>query len=109
MDGVLSAGLFEYLTKDMATHVIKESARILKPQGWLIFTYIPEDIKNFKARLWHGHSGRFLTCAYNPAYLERMLKEMGFNVCEHTPSFDGSVFEDGSSYPYRLITAQKTA
>jgi predicted TPR repeat methyltransferase len=107
-DAVISAGLFEYLTKDMALHVIKESARILKPQGWLIFTYIPEQKKDFHAALWNGHSGRFLTCGYKPCYIEHILQKSGFKILDHSDDFDGSIFEDGSRYPYRMIAAQKT-
>jgi len=107
VDCVLSAGLFEYLTNNMGAHVLRESARILKAKGWLIFTYIPDDRKDFHTALWNGHSGRFLTCAYGPNYIETLLRKSGFEIIEHTADFDGSVFEDGSSYPYRLITAQK--
>jgi predicted TPR repeat methyltransferase len=104
-DLVISAGLFEYLTQDMAKHFIAQAQRVLKPGAALISTYLPSSEEGFHSKIWRGHSGTYLTCAYHPRLMESLLE--GFTLLEHTPPFKGSVFHDGSSYDYRLIIAQK--
>lgn len=107
-DCVVSAGLAEYLTEKMLQHYIKESARILQQKGYLIFTYLPTEGLENKASVWHGHSGTYLTCGYAPDFIEAQLKLNGFELLGHSTRFKGCLFTDGSSYDYRLITAQKS-
>lgn len=106
-DAVTAAGLFEYLTPSMAKHFISEAARILKTSGHVIFSYIPAADGTRKVGLWRGHSGTFLICSFAAEDLELLLQQNGFDIVEHSPPFAGSVFEDGSSYDYRLIAARK--
>lgn len=106
-DAVVSAGLIEYFTPPMLQHFIDESARILSPAGILVFSYIPAAGPNNNIRLWPGKSGLFLSCRYNPDALEKQLKAAGFAIREHGAEFTGSVFKDGSTYPYRVIAAHK--
>lgn len=106
-DGVVSAGLLEYFTTSMVQHFIHESARILNKGGILVFTYIPTDEPREQISFWEGKSGRFLSCRYNPAEMMRILNEAKLDIIEHSDEFTGSVFRDGSTYPYRLIAAKK--
>lgn len=103
-DMVISAGLFEYLTEPMARHVMAESARVLKPGGLFIATYIPGE-KNHNA-LWAGKSGSILRCIFDPHWMEN---QPGFFLQRHSEPFAGSVYEDSSSYDYRLIILKKAA
>jgi cyclopropane fatty-acyl-phospholipid synthase-like methyltransferase len=104
---VASAGLLEYFTPDMLQHFLRESEKILIPKGLLVFTYVPSEAQQNTTKIWNGKSGSFLSCAYVPADLEKQLIQRGFSVLEHSDPFPGSVFRDGSSYSYRLVTAQK--
>lgn len=106
-DAVVSAGLLEYFTPDMTQHFMQQSAKILKPEGCLIFTYVPTDKAPQTVDLWHGKSGKFLSCAYAPETLMQWMSSAGFNIVDHTEPFAGSVFRDGSTYPYRLIAAKR--
>lgn len=106
-NAVVSAGLLEYLTPDMTQHFLHESQRCLAQNGVLIFTYIPTENDKDQIDLWRGKSGRFLSCRYNPASLIERVVACGFEIKEHLDEFPGSVFKDGSSYPYRLIVAAK--
>lgn len=106
-DAVLAAGLFEYLTPSMAAHFMDEAARILKTGGHLVFSYIPVMDGTRKVGLWRGHSGTFLICSFAAEELNALLQQNGFEIHEHSAPFAGSVFEDGSSYDYRLIAARK--
>lgn len=106
-NAVVSAGLIEYFTPPMLQHFISESARCLLPHGVVIFTYIPTEQPKEKMKLWPGKSGLFLSCSYNPSHLEKQLNAAGFEIIEHSDAFAGSVFKDGSTYPYRLIAARK--
>lgn len=106
-EAILSAGLFEYLTPGMVQHFLRESAQVLTASGLLIFTYIPsESGKNITA-IWHGKSGRYLYCRLDPDWLLSTLDKAGFAVMSHGREFAGSIFQDGSTYSYRLITAQR--
>jgi len=107
-NAVLAAGLFEYLTQDMAQHFFNEAARILQQNGLLVFTYLPMGPAQKKMGIWRGHSGTYLTCAYTGEEIEDYLKRSNFSVIEHSAPFKGCVFLDGSSYDYRLIAAQKS-
>ncbi len=106
-DAVISAGLLEYLTPQMTKHFLKESTRVLAHGGIVCFSYVPSDKPLWFLRLWQGKSGNFLSCSYNPQMLVNSLEVLGFKILEHTDEFSGSVFRDGSTYPYRLIAAQK--
>ncbi len=106
MDTVVSAGLLEYLRMDMTEHFFRQSARILKSGGMLVFTYLPS-IDKARTVWWHGHSGSYLTSAYTGDWMESEIKAHGMEIIEHSPPFKGSVFHDGSSYDYRLIAAKK--
>jgi predicted TPR repeat methyltransferase len=108
MDMVVSAGLFEYLTGTMAQHFLKETHRVLQDNGILVFTYLPRQSDEKSTSLWRGHSGTFVICAYTPEEMDRMLKEQKLVLLEHSSPFKGSIYEDGSSYDYRLIVAKKT-
>ncbi len=103
---VMSAGLVEYLTPEMLQHFIAESARILQQNGFVVFTYIPDNTDS-KIVWWHGHSGSYLSCSYKPEYMEHLITRNGLEIIEHSLPFKGCVFGDGSSYEYRLITARK--
>jgi len=107
-DMVLSAGLVEYLTPKMLQHFLDESVRILKTGGLMIFTYVPSKEAGNTVTLWPGKSGKFLSCSYDPAALETQIRSKNFILLEHLDSFAGSVFRDGSTYPYRLIAARKS-
>ncbi|MFA5592920.1 MAG: class I SAM-dependent methyltransferase [Micavibrio sp.] len=104
---VIASGLFEYLTPDMARHFMKEAARTLAPQGVLVFTYLPAAQGERKTRLWFGKTGTNLSCSYDPEEIESLARENGMQMLEHSEEFTGSVFKDGSSYPYRLAAARK--
>lgn len=104
-DMVVSAGLLEYLTEPMTRHFMAQAARVLRPGGFLVFTYLPAAKPGASTSLWRGHSGTYLTCAVHPAMMESMLA--GFDIRDHSPPFAGSVFQDGSSYDYRLIAARR--
>lgn len=104
MDMIVAAGLFEYLTLAMARHALSEAHRTLKPGGRFIFTYIP-GLKN-EEKSWDGRSGNILSCRFDPAWI---AQQDGFSVETHTEPFAGSVYDDGQSYDYRLITLRKTA
>jgi predicted TPR repeat methyltransferase len=106
-DAVLSAGLHEYLTPAMLQHYLQQSYRILDKDGLLVFSYVPSEKAQHSYTLWNGRNGRFLRCDYDPALLEQSLAKAGFKLLEHKAAFKGSVFTDGSSFPYRLIAAQK--
>lgn len=106
-DAVCAAGLLEYLTQEMLQHFIVEAARTLQQKGVLVFTYIPLNNGDKKLGLWRGHSGTYLSCRYVPEALEAMLAAAGLEILEHSAPFSGCVFQDGSSYEYRLIAAQK--
>lgn len=107
-DMVVSAGLAEYLTVPMLQHFLTESARVVQQKGYLVFTYLPAEGPDNKKAIWRGHTGTYLTCAYAPDYMESALKHHGFDLIGHSARFKGCVFKDGSSYDYRLITAQRT-
>lgn len=107
MDMVVSAGLFEYLTKPMAQHFLKEAGRVLQNDGVLVFTYMPRDENGKAVELWRGHSGTFVVCSYAPKDMEEMILKCRLKLLEHSPPFKGSIYEDGSSYDYRLIVASK--
>lgn len=104
---VVSAGLIEYFTTSMVQHFITESARSLMSGGVLVFTYIPTTLPQEEFKFWRGKSGLFLSCQYNPSFIENSLSEAGFDIAEHSDEFAGSVFKDGSTYPYRLIVGIK--
>lgn len=106
-DAVMASGLFEYLTPAMVQHFMKQAARILKPEGRLIFSYIPSETEEDNFSIWNGRNGRFVRCEYNPAKLEAAVQGFGFKILEHMPPFNGSVFADGETFSYRLIAAQK--
>lgn len=107
-DAVVSAGLVEYFTPSMLQHFLQQSQNCLKENGWLVFTYVPAESRNYEGSLWHGKTGSVLTCRYTPQHMESLLTARGLSVKEHGENFAGSVFRDGSTYPYRLIAAQKT-
>ena len=107
MDMVVSAGLLEYLTPAMADHFLKESHRTLQKNGILIYTYMPCEDDGKATQLWHGHSGTFVICAYTKNEMEQMIKQNNLEVLEHSNPFKGSIYEDGSSYDYRLIVSKK--
>lgn len=104
---VISAGVFEYLTTGMAQHFLKESARCLKKDGVLVFTFVPTEKTQQDIGFWQGKSGNFLSCRYNPQWMESQITANGLSVIEHSDEFTGSVFRDKSTYPYRLIAARK--
>lgn len=108
-DAVLSAGLLEYLTPDMLQHFISESARVLQQSGLLVLTYMPQKEGAKQIALWQGHSGTYLICGYGAEEIEAVLKRSNFSILEHSQPFKGCVFQDGSSYDYRLIAARKGA
>lgn len=107
-DGVVAAGLFEYLTPTMAQHFFSEARRILKQDALMVFSYLPREEQEKQIGIWPGHSGTYLTCAYTEDEIEALLRKYGFAVIEHTEPFKGSVFQDGSSYDYRLISARSS-
>lgn len=106
---VMSAGLFEYLTPDMLQHFLTESYRTLQQNGLLVFTYLPAKAGERPITFWRGHSGTYLICGYAEGQMQEALKRSNFTVLEHSAPFKGCVFQDGSSYDYRLIAARKTA
>ena len=106
-DLVISSGLLEYLTPEMLQHFLQQSARILKPDGTLIFTYMPRQRDEKPIRFWRGHSGTYLIAGYVPDELTAFVRSQGFTISQHSEDFKGCIFQDGSSYPYRLIVAQK--
>lgn len=108
MDMVVSAGLFEYLTPPMVQHFLQQSRLALHHKGTLIFTYLPVADGEKTIKLWQGHSGTYLTCGYTPDTMDRLLKQNGFEIIEHSKPFTGCVFHDGSSYDYRLISARSS-
>lgn len=101
-DIIVAAGLFEYLTESMALHVLCEASRVLKPGGELIFTYIPID-KN-RSFFWRGKSGAILSCHYTSEWFE---KKSSFVIHHHSESFPGSIFDNGDTYNYRLLSMKK--
>jgi predicted TPR repeat methyltransferase len=105
---VLAAGLHEYLTPSMLRHFLKEALRVTQHKAFLVFTYIPLERGSKRIKLWQGHSGTYLACSYESQEIESLLKTTGFDILNHSSPFKGSVFQDGSSYPYRLIAAQKS-
>jgi len=107
MDLVLSAGLFEYLTPPMAQHFITQSYKTLQQNGVLIFTYVPRGTGEKTTKLWRGHSGTYIVSSYTPQEIEKMLQQNNLEIVEHSAPFAGSIFEDGSSYDYRLIAAKR--
>lgn len=106
-NAVLSAGLFEYLTPSMLQHFMNEAERILQQKGLLVFTYMPVKAGNKAVTFWRGHSGTYLICGYTEGQMEDVLKRSNFTIIEHSAPFKGCVFQDGSSYDYRLIAATK--
>lgn len=100
---VVSAGLFEYLDESMAVHVFNQAQRVLQPGGFFIGTYIPGNTNH--ARTWVGKSGTIHSYRFDPLWME---KQTGFKVINHTEAFPGSVFDDGSTYDYRLVIFRKT-
>lgn len=102
-DLIVAAGLFEYLTPDMADHVFEEARRTLKSGGRFIFTYIP-GMRN-ETKPWNGRSGRILSCIHAPEWITH---RDGFILETHTEPFAGSVFTDGQSYDYRLAILRKS-
>lgn len=106
-DMVVSAGLLEYLTPDMLQHFLKESERVLQQNGHLVFTYMPREPQQKQLKLWHGHSGTYLISGYIPADVEALLQQDGLEVLHHSAPFKGCIFQDGSSYDYRLVVAKK--
>lgn len=105
-DCIISAGLMEYLTPPMLQHFMEEAARIMQQKSFLVFTYLPHG-DPIKMSLWRGHSGTYLTCGYSQNYIEELLRRNGFKVLSHSLPFKGCVFEDGSSYDYRLVSAER--
>lgn len=103
---VMSAGLAEYLTPDMLQHFLKESTRVLQQNGFVVFTYIPDNADS-RIAWWHGHSGSYLSCSYKPEYVENLVAQSGLEIIEHSLPFKGCAFGDGTSYDYRLMTAKK--
>ena len=101
-DLIVAAGLFEYLTPDMAAHVFQEARRTLKQGGRFIFTYIPGAAN--EAKPWDGRSGRILSCVHAPEWI---VSQTGFTLETQTEPFAGSVFADGQSYDYRLVILRK--
>ena len=108
-DMVVSAGLLEYLTPPMLDHFMAQSAAILRTAGIIVFTYMPRKEHERPVRFWRGHSGTYLIAGYLPKDIVRAVTEAGFVISHHAPDFKGCIFQDGSSYPYRLIVAQTTS
>lgn len=106
-DMVASAGLLEYLTPDMCRHFLAESARVLQSGAPLVFTYMPRGAGEKQTTLWHGHTGTYLICGYEPSEMEQMIRNAGLKLVSHSEPFKGCVFHDGSSYDYRLMIAEK--
>lgn len=106
-DMVVSAGLFEYLAPEMAHHALTQSFRVLKKDGFFVFTYMPRQSDEKAKILWRGYSGTFLIFSYTREEIQKMATECGFILIEHTKPFAGSIYEDGSSYEYALMTLQK--
>lgn len=106
-EAVLASGLFEYLTPDMADHFLREALDTLIYSGVLIFTYVPTAPGEKPIRFWRGHSGTYLVCTYTPDDIAVRVERAGFQILEHSAPFAGCVFQDGSSYDYRLIIARK--
>ncbi len=102
-DLIVAAGLFEYLTPDMADHVFEEAQRALKAGGRFIFTYI-HGVRN-ETKPWDGRSGRIMSCIHSPAWI---IDRNGFILETQTEPFAGSVFTDGQSYDYRLVILRKS-
>src|SRR5690606_32374700 len=100
---VISAGVFEYLTPDMVQHFLQESMRCLQQKGLLALTYVPTQKPQQDIGFWQGKSGNFLSCRYNPEWIEQKIAASGCVLLHHSDEFTGSVFRDGSRYPYRLI------
>lgn len=106
-DMVLSAGLLEYLMPDMTQHFLAEASRVLTGGAPIIFTYMPRAGHEKQTTVWRGHSGTYLICGYTPHEMEELLQNAGLSVVKHTDPFKGCVFQDGSSYDYRLVIAGK--
>lgn len=106
-NAVLASGLFEYLTPCMASHFLREAADSLICRGVLIFTYVPVAPNEKPIRFWRGHSGTYLVCSYTPEDIAVRVERAGFQILEHSAPFAGCIFQDGSSYDYRLIVARK--
>lgn len=106
-DMVVSAGLHEYLTPEMIRHFLAESVRVLQCGTCLVFTYMPRGTGEKQTTLWHGHTGTYLICGYEPSEMEQMIRHTGLDVVRHSDPFKGCVFHDGSSYDYRLMIARK--
>lgn len=107
-DMVVSAGLFEYLSPPMATHATREALRTLKTGGIFIFAYMPRKADEKQTILWRGYSGTFMIFSYTEDQMVQMVTSNGFNIVQHVKAFKGSIYEDGTSYDYRLIIARKT-
>ena len=106
-DAVLASGLFEYLTPAMAGHFLREAADSLICSGVLIFTYVPTAPDEKPIRFWRGHSGTYLVCTYPPEEIAVRVEAAGFQILDHSAAFAGCIFQDGSSYDYRLIVANR--
>lgn len=107
-DAVISAGLIEYFTPSMLQHFLQQSVQCLKKDAWLVFSYVPSETKDYEGAIWHGKTGSVLSCRYKPQHMEALVTKHGFTIRDHDDNFAGSVFRDGSTYPYRLIAAQKS-
>ncbi len=105
VDMVLSSGLLEYFTPEMVQHFLTETKRVLHKKAMVAFTYMPKDRGEKSIQLWHGHSGTYLICGYEPEEMERFVRQSGLELLRHSEPFKGCIFSDGSSYDYRLITA----
>ena len=107
-DMVVSAGLFEYLSPPMATHAIHQAMRTLKSAGVFIFAYMPRAADEKQTILWRGYSGTFMIFAYTEDEIAQMVTSSGFDIVHHAKAFKGSIYEDGTSYDYRLVIARKS-
>lgn len=107
-DMVVSAGLLEYLTPSMLEHYFRESKRVLKKDGYLIFTYKPRMPQQRGINLWPGYSGTYLTCSYVPAEIEELLRQNEFKTLRHSVPFKGCIFTDGTYYDYRMVSARSS-
>lgn len=105
-DIMVSAGLLEYLTPKMLQHFTAESKRVLQQNGILVFTYMPKKPQQKTLTLWQGESGTNFICAYSETEIQDILQQYDLKLLHHSKPFKGSVYEDGSSYDYRLVTAR---